>query len=77
VIAVAFVLPAIGTLLGVALAAIPFLAFVVSVLVLGMDVSAVMAGLYVGARSARSLMKTLDKATESPPDAIQGAPAPV
>jgi hypothetical protein len=76
VIAVFFVLPGIGAVLGVALAAIPFLAFFVSVLVLGMGVSALMAGLYIGARSAQSLLKTLGRVTESPSDTVQGAPAP-
>ena len=76
VIAVFFALPAIGAVLGVALAAIPFLAFFVSALALGMGVSAVMAGLYVGARSAQSLMKAFGKVAEPPSDAAQGAPAP-
>jgi hypothetical protein len=76
VIAVFFVLPAVGAVLGVALATIPFLAFFVSALALGTGVAAVMAGLYVGARSAQSLMKTFDRAPEPPSDAAQGAPAP-
>jgi hypothetical protein len=76
VIAVFFVLPAVGAVLGVTLAAMPFLAFFVSALVLGTGVTAVMAGLYVGAKSARSLFKTFDQVTETPPEAAQGAPAP-
>lgn len=76
IIAVFFVLPAVGTVLGVALAAVPFLAFFVSALALGTGVAAVMAGLYAGARSAQSLMKTFDRAPEPPSDAAQGAPAP-
>jgi hypothetical protein len=76
VIAVFFVLPGIGALLGIALATIPFLAFIASAVVMGMGVTAVMIGIYVGARSAWSLMKTLDITAEPPSDAVQGAPAP-
>jgi len=56
-----FLLPAIGTALGAALAVTPPLAFLTSVLALSVEVTTVMAGLYIGAMSARSLMRTFDE----------------
>ena len=52
-------LPAAGTALGVALAAIPPLAVFASALVVCAGVATVMAGLYAGARSAGALMERL------------------
>ncbi len=57
-------IPTAGAALGVTLAAIPALAFLVSALTLGVEVVTVMVGLSIGARSARSLMKTFDEAEE-------------
>ncbi len=73
---IVILIPAIGTTLSVALAAVPFLALIASALVLGAEVATVMVGLYIGARSARSLMKTFGEVeTEVPaPDAAQGVP---
>jgi len=72
-------IPAIGTALGVTLAAIPFLAFFASAFVLGAEVATVMAGLYAGARSARSLMKTFGEVGDGEPisGAVQKAPVPM
>ncbi len=56
-----FLLPAIGTALGATLAAVPPLAFLTTMLALGAEVATVMAGLYIGAMSARSLMRTFDE----------------
>ena len=55
-------IPAAGTALGAALAAMPFLLPLASVLILGMEVTIVVVGLYAGARSAGSLIKTFDVA---------------
>jgi hypothetical protein len=60
-------LPAAGTALGVALAAIPPLAVLASALVVCAGVATVMAGLYAGARSAGSLMKRLGEGEEPRP----------
>ena len=54
-------IPAAGTALGVALAAVPFLTILASALVVGVEVLTVTVGLYIGARSARSLMKTFER----------------
>ena len=69
--------PAIGTALSAALTAIPPLAFLASVLVLSAEVTTAMVGLYIGARSARSLMKTFDQEGEPILGATPRAPAPV
>ncbi len=71
------VIPAAGTALGVALAAIPILAFFVSAFALGAGAATVMAGLYIGSRSARSLMKTFDESEEPILGMTPKAPAPL
>ena len=70
------IIPAVGTALGAALAAIPPLAFVVSMLVLSAEMATVMIGFYVGARSARGLMQRFDEEQEPALGATPGAPAP-
>ncbi|RLC79668.1 MAG: hypothetical protein DRJ03_16795 [Chloroflexi bacterium] len=60
-VALVFVgIPAIGTALGAALVVTPPLAFLATALALSLEAAAVMVGLFVGARSARSLMETFD-----------------
>jgi len=71
------VIPAVGTAPGVTLAAIPILAFFVSALALGAEVVTVMVGLYIGSRSARSLMKTFDEREEPILGTTPRAPVPV
>jgi len=70
-------IPVVGTALSAALVVVPPLAFLVSVFVLSAEVATVMAGLYVGARSARSLMRTFDEGAEPDLGATSRAPAPV
>ena len=69
------VIPAVGTALSAALAAIPPLAFVVSMLVLSAEVATVMIGLYAGARSAGELMRMFDEGDASPLDVAPKAVA--
>jgi len=56
-----FIIPTVGTGLGAALAAIPPLAFFVSVLVLSIEMATVALGLYVGVKSAGALMRIFDE----------------
>ncbi len=76
VIAAFFALPAIGAMLSIALAPIPFLAFLVSVLTLSTGVATVMGGLYAGAKSAGGLLHTFDDAGQPIPHLAHTAPTP-
>jgi hypothetical protein len=72
-----FLLPAIGTAIGTALVAIPPLAFLASLFIIGAEVTTVMIGLYVGAKSAGSLLKLFDESGELILDAVPSAPMPM
>ena len=63
---IVFAIPAAGAALAVALAPVPPLAVIASLLVIGAGVATVMAGLYTSARSAGALMKTLEDSHEDP-----------
>ena len=70
-------IPALGTLIATALAPVPVLEFIAVAFVLGAETMTVAVGVYVGARSAESLMAKVE-GSEAPQVGRPGeAPAPV
>ena len=76
VLAAFFAIPAAGAAFGIGLAPVPFLAFLVSALILGLEVALVLGGIYVSIRSAGLLMRTLEETEVVNTDEPQGVPAP-
>ena len=72
-----FGIPALGAALAAALLAAPFLEFVPVLFVVGAETVLAMVGLYVGMRTARSLLRTFEtRGAEHPPTGRDTARTP-
>ena len=72
---IVFGIPALAAALGVALAPVPFLEFVPVLLTVAAETTVVLVGLWIGARSARSLMRTFGQVERPVSRSMEKAPA--